>query len=107
MITYPVNESGKSYCGLPIAINSAGKSCDHLVKCVELKQTECKYSGNFIKCVELKQTECKHSGHFSGLKYSNHMNTRLVWYRNDSTIVKWWSENRTEKACLWSKMSCI
>ena len=20
-------------------------------------------------------------------------------------VVKWWSENRTEKACLWSKMS--
>ena len=45
-------------------------------------------------------------------EYSNHLNTKLVWYSNGrfvscSQIVERWSENRTEKACKWSKMSGI
>ena len=49
------------------------------------------------------------------MTYSNHLNTRLVWYSNGIFVsgcqmvrfFEWWSENWTEKACLWSKMSGV
>ena len=46
--------------------------------------------------------------------YSNKLNSGLVWYSNgrfvwlsNGPVFKWWSDNRTEKACLWSKIIMI